>query len=72
MYPDDVLVKKGDTVVPGQEIARVGASGVATGPHLHLEIHDASKGDTQVAEIATLLDPQPWLVAHHAVSPGSC
>lgn len=31
-------VKVGDEVLPGQVIATVGASGLATGPHLHYEI----------------------------------
>jgi murein DD-endopeptidase MepM/ murein hydrolase activator NlpD len=33
------LAHKGDTVVRGQAIARVGRSGLATGPHLHYEVH---------------------------------
>lgn len=33
-----VEVKKGQTVAMGQTVARVGSSGAATGPHLHLEL----------------------------------
>ena len=48
-----ILVKVGDSVTCGQEIARVGQTGNATGPHLHLELwHDGAA-----------LDPAAYLTA---------
>lgn len=45
-----ILVKEGDFVKPGQVIGAVGATGAATGPHLHwgLYVHGQS------------IDPVPW------------
>lgn len=45
----DVVV--GQLVAPGQVVGRVGATGAATGPHLHFELR---RGDTSI-------DPEPHL-----------
>ena len=49
------IVKKGDKVKAGQQIALEGSTGMSTGPHLHFEIWDGEifKGKT--------IDPDPWL-----------
>lgn len=39
-HAESLLVRQGDTVTAGQNIARAGSSGRATGPHLHFEVRD--------------------------------
>jgi len=42
-HASELLVREGDRVTPGQTIARVGRTGRATGPHLHLEVRKHSR-----------------------------
>jgi len=58
-HASELLVKPGESVSAGQEIARVGQSGRATGPHLHFEVR---RNDRQV-------DPTPYAgVVHRALN----
>lgn len=56
MYPADLLVKKGDNVIPGKQIARVGSNGQSTGPHLHFEVWEGGRLTGGKA-----VDPMPYL-----------
>jgi murein DD-endopeptidase MepM/ murein hydrolase activator NlpD len=37
-HASQVLVRRGDIVLPGQQVATVGSTGRSTGPHVHFEI----------------------------------
>ncbi|MBF2064687.1 MAG: M23 family metallopeptidase [Calothrix sp. C42_A2020_038] len=51
MHLNQILVKEGDVVKPGQKIGTVGSTGASTGPHLHWGLYVNGKS----------IDPMPWL-----------
>jgi hypothetical protein len=55
---DSALVKKGDVVKPGQTIARVGASGLATGAHLHfgIYVHGKDVDPSSLRDLPTFIE----------------
>jgi murein DD-endopeptidase MepM/ murein hydrolase activator NlpD len=54
-----ILVKDGEVVTRGQLIARVGSTGLSTGPHLHFEVRKDDKP----------LDPRAFLAGQPIATP---
>ncbi|MEO7985395.1 MAG: M23 family metallopeptidase [Gemmatimonadales bacterium] len=57
-HASKLLVKKGDHVSRGQRIALVGRTGLATGPHLHYEVHVNGRP----------VDPLKYVLPDHVVT----
>jgi murein DD-endopeptidase MepM/ murein hydrolase activator NlpD len=45
-HNDRILVRAGQYVEQGQQIAEMGSTGFSTGPHCHFEVHPAGQGAT--------------------------
>ncbi|NET38441.1 MAG: M23 family metallopeptidase [Cyanothece sp. SIO1E1] len=56
-----LLVRKGQQVEQGQQIAEMGSTGFSTGPHCHFEVHLPGQGVTN--PMAYLPDSQPAYTA---------
>ncbi|MBH0123562.1 M23 family metallopeptidase [Rhodococcus sp. CX] len=59
---DQSLVRAGQPVRAGEQIATMGNRGQSTGPHLHYEVLQAN---------GTKIDPAPWLAARGIPIPGA-
>jgi murein DD-endopeptidase MepM/ murein hydrolase activator NlpD len=55
----DIAVQTGDTVNEGQEIGRIGDTGIAVGPHLHFEVR---VGDPQ--DFHSTRNPDMWILPY--------
>jgi murein DD-endopeptidase MepM/ murein hydrolase activator NlpD len=51
---DSTALRGGEYVAAGQELGRLGSSGLSTGPHLHFEVRREGRP----------VDPAPWLPAN--------
>ena len=52
---DALDVKPGDVVVSGQQIGRLGSTGKATGPHVHVEVLQHGKRVDPASVIGTVV-----------------
>ncbi|MEZ5425372.1 MAG: peptidoglycan DD-metalloendopeptidase family protein [Pyrinomonadaceae bacterium] len=57
-HADKLLVKKGQVVSGGQEIAKAGSTGKSTGPHLHFEVRENGKAIDPIKFLSNVL-PKP-------------
>jgi murein DD-endopeptidase MepM/ murein hydrolase activator NlpD len=53
---DRALVRAGERVNAGQTIARVGSTGLATGPHVHFEVHKSGRSVDPIRFLAETRD----------------
>jgi murein DD-endopeptidase MepM/ murein hydrolase activator NlpD len=51
---DSTALRGGESLAAGQELGRLGSSGLSTGPHLHFEVRREGRP----------VDPAPWLPAN--------
>lgn len=54
-----ILVRKGDHVSQGQTVGRVGATGLATGPHLHFQMWKNGRFVDPMKDVPPILRPLP-------------
>ncbi|UCH26173.1 MAG: LysM peptidoglycan-binding domain-containing M23 family metallopeptidase [Trueperaceae bacterium] len=44
-HNSEILVRPGQFIDQGEVIARIGSTGISTGPHLHFEVHEGNRAD---------------------------
>jgi len=66
---DEILVTKGQDVIPGQTIGTVGMTGSTTGPHLHLQIDRGTAGEAAHGVYWPAAVPSPAEADKHTINP---